>query len=346
MSELNQRYDVVVIGGGAAGLSGALALARARRSVLVVDAGSPRNAPASHAHNYLGREGIPPLELLAIGRAEAADYGAETVRGEVVSATRLPDGGFRVVQADGGVTEARRLLVTTGIVDELPPVDGLTERWGKEVLHCPYCHGYEVRDRPVGILALSPLAVHQALLWRQWTDDVVLFRHEQADFGDEEYEQLAARGISVVDGTVTGLEVADDRLTGVRLAGGTVIPREAVVVQPRFTARSAVLESLGLAPTEMLMGDHVVGSYIAADPSGATDVPGVWVAGNVANLMEQVVGAAAAGLKAASMINMDLVTEDTRRAVDARRATFSAEAERLVTERVLGDRRHGLQEIR
>lgn len=220
MSELNQRYDVVVIGGGAAGLSGALALARARRSVLVVDAGSPRNAPASHAHNYLGREGIPPLELLAIGRAEAADYGAETVRGEVVSATRLPDGGFRVVQADGGVTEARRLLVTTGIVDELPPVDGLTERWGKEVLHCPYCHGYEVRDRPVGILALSPMAVHQALLWRQWTDDVVLFRHEQADFGDEEYEQLAARGISVVDGTVTGLEVADDRLTGVRLAGG------------------------------------------------------------------------------------------------------------------------------
>ncbi|MDF6018602.1 NAD(P)/FAD-dependent oxidoreductase [Streptomyces sp. JH34] len=346
MSETNQRYDVVVIGGGAAGLSGALALARARRSVLVIDAGSPRNAPASHAHNYLGREGVPPLELLAIGRAEAADYGAEIVRGEVVSAEKLPGGGFRVVRADGGAVEARRLLVTTGIVDELPPVDGLAERWGHEVLHCPYCHGYEVRDRPVGVLAFSPMAVHQALLWRQWTDDVVLFRHEQADFTDEEYEQLAARGISVVEGTVAALEVAGDRLTGVRLAGGTVIPREAVVVQPRFTARSVVLESLGLAPTEMLMGDQVVGSYIAADPSGATEVPGVWVAGNVANLMEQIVGAAAAGLKAASMINMDLVTEDTRRAVDARRAPFSAEAERQVTERVLGDRRHGLQEIR
>ncbi|WP_327379626.1 MULTISPECIES: NAD(P)/FAD-dependent oxidoreductase [unclassified Streptomyces] len=345
MSETNQRYDVVVIGGGAAGLSGALALARARRSVLVIDAGSPRNAPASHAHNYLGREGIPPLELLAIGRAEAADYGAEVVRGEVVSAGKLA-GGFRVVRADGGVVEARRLLVTTGIIDELPPVDGIAERWGNEVLHCPYCHGYEVRDRPVGVLALSPMAVHQALLWRQWTDDVVLFRHEQADFTDEEYEQLAARGISVVEGTVAGLEVAGDRLAGVRLAGGTVVAREALVVQPRFTARSAVLESLGLAPTEMLMGDHVVGTYIAADPSGATEVPGVWVAGNVANLMEQVVGAAAAGLKAASMINMDLVTEDTRRAVDARRTPFSAEAERQVTERVLGDRRHGLQEIR
>ncbi|MEU0300932.1 NAD(P)/FAD-dependent oxidoreductase [Streptomyces sp. NPDC006175] len=343
MSETNQRYDVVVIGGGAAGLSGALALSRARRSVLVIDAGSPRNAPASHAHNYLGREGVPPLELLAIGRAEAAEYGAETVRGSVVSAERLSD-GFRVVREDGSAVHARRLLVTTGIVDELPAVEGLAERWGSEVLHCPYCHGWEVRDRPVGILASSPMAVHHALLWRQWTDDVALFRNDQPDFSDEEYEQFAARGISVVDGEVAAVEVADGRLTGVRLAGGTVIPREALVVQPRFTARSAVLESLGLVPTEMTMGDQVIGTYIAADPTGATDVPGVWVAGNVTNLMEQVVGAAAAGVKSASAINMDLVTEDTRRAVDARRAPFSAEAERQVTERVLGDRRHGLQE--
>ncbi|MEU0138009.1 NAD(P)/FAD-dependent oxidoreductase [Streptomyces sp. NPDC006296] len=345
MSETNRRYDVVVIGGGAAGLSGALALARARRSVLVIDAGSPRNAPASHAHNYLGREGVPPLELLAIGRAEAAQYGAEIVRGEVVSAARTAD-GFHVVRADGGVVRARRLLVTTGIVDELPPVAGLAERWGRDVLHCPYCHGWEVRDRPVGVLAAGPMAVHQALLWRQWTDDVMLFRHEQADFTDEEYEQLAARGIAVADGTVEALEVSGDRLVGVRLAGGTVVPREAVVVQPRFTARSAVLESLGLPSTETVLDGHVLGSHVAADPSGATGLPGVWVAGNVATLMEQLVGAAAAGLKAASAINMDLVTDDTRRAVDARRTPFSAEAERQVSERVLGDRRHGLQETR
>ncbi|KQX80911.1 MULTISPECIES: NAD(P)/FAD-dependent oxidoreductase [Streptomyces] len=343
MSDKNQRYDVVVVGGGAAGLSGALTLSRARRSVLVIDAGSPRNAPAGHVHNYLGREGTPPAELLAIGRAEAADYGAEIVRGNVVSAEKLPD-GFRVVREDGSTVHARRLLVTTGIVDELPAVEGLAERWGKEVLHCPYCHGWEVRDRAIGILAVSPMALHHALLWRQWSDDVVLFRHDQPDFSDEEYEQLAARGISVVDGEVAALEVTDDRVTGVRLTGGTVIPRAALVVQPRFTARSAVLEALGLRPTEMEIGGHVVGTYIAADPAGATEVPGLWVAGNVANLMEQVVGAAAAGLKAASMINMDLVNEDTRRAVDARRTPFSAEAERQVAERVLGDRRHGLQE--
>ncbi|GGY80435.1 NAD(P)/FAD-dependent oxidoreductase [Streptomyces nitrosporeus] len=342
-----RRYDVVVVGGGAAGLGGALTLARARRSVLVIDAGSPRNAPAAHAHNYLGREGVPPLELLAIGREEAAGYGAEIVEGKAVSAEKLPGGGFRVVQEDGSEVEARRLLVATGLADELPPVPGLAGRWGAEVLHCPYCHGWEVRDRPVGILAVSPMAVHQALLWRQWTDDVVLFRHEQADFGDEEYERLAARGIAVVDGEVAGVEVEDGRLTGVRLADGTVVPREAVVVQPRFTVRSGVLESLGLVPAAMETGGHVIGSYIASDPaSGATEVPGVWVAGNVTNLMEQLIGSAAAGLKAASSINMDLITEDTARAVEARRSPFSAEAERQVSERVLGDARHGLTENR
>lgn len=346
MSDKTQMYDVVVIGGGAAGLSGALALSRARRSVLVIDAGSPRNAPAAHAHNYLGREGTPPLELLAIGREEATGYGAEIVEGEVVAAEKLPGGGFRVVRADGTVVAARRLLVTTGLVDELPPIPGVAERWGRDVLHCPYCHGWEVRGAPIGIVALSPMAVHQALLWRQWSDDVTLFLHDAPEPGDEEYEQLAARGIAVVDGEVAGLEVTDDRLAGVRLAGGRVVPRGAVVVQPRFTARSGVLDGLGLRATALEMGGHTVGTYIAADPAGATEVPGVWVAGNVANLMEQVVGAAAAGLKAASAINADLVTDDTRRAVEARRAPFSAEAERQVCERTLGSRRHGLQETR
>ncbi|GGV98295.1 MULTISPECIES: NAD(P)/FAD-dependent oxidoreductase [Streptomyces albovinaceus subgroup] len=320
-----QRYDVVIVGGGAAGLSGALALGRARRSVLVIDAGEPRNAPASHVHNYLGRESTPPGELLAIGRGEAAGYGAEIVEGRVASAERLPgDGagkqGFRVVTEDGRSVEARRLLVTTGLVDELPPVPGLAERWGREVLHCPYCHGHEVADRPIGVLATGPLAVHQALMWRQWSDDVTLFLHTGPEPTEEEYEQLAARDIAVVDGEVTGLEVADDRFTGVTLASGRVVPREALVVQARFTARSAVLESLGLKPVAQEMGGTVVGSYIPTDPTGATEVPGVWAAGNVTRLTEQVIGAAAAGLMAGGAVNGDLITEDTRLAVAARRA--------------------------
>ncbi|MFD3794086.1 NAD(P)/FAD-dependent oxidoreductase [Streptomyces californicus] len=318
-----QRYDVVIVGGGAAGLSGALALARARRSVLVIDAGEPRNAPASHVHNYLGRESTPPGELLAIGRNEAAGYGAEIVAGRVASAERLPgaeDAGFRVVTEDGRSVEARRLLVTTGLVDELPPVPGLAERWGREVLHCPYCHGHEVADRPIGVLATGPLAVHQALMWRQWSDDVTLFLHTGPEPSAEEYEELAARDVAVVDGEVAGLEVADDRFTGVRLASGRVVPREALVVQARFTARSGVLESLGLTPVAQEMAGTVVGTYIPSDPTGATEVPGVWVAGNVTRLTEQVVGAAAAGLMAAGALNGDLITEDTRLAVAARRA--------------------------
>ncbi|MFJ2849555.1 NAD(P)/FAD-dependent oxidoreductase [Streptomyces rubiginosohelvolus] len=320
-----QRYDVVIVGGGAAGLSGALALGRARRSVLVIDAGEPRNAPASHVHNYLGRESTPPGELLAIGRGEAAGYGAEIVEGRVASAERLPgdgDGnhGFRVVTEDGRSVEARRLLVTTGLVDELPPVPGLAARWGREVLHCPYCHGHEVADRPIGVLSTGPLAVHQALMWRQWSDDVTLFLHTGPEPTEEEYEQLAARGVAVVDGEVTGLEVADDRFTGVTLASGRVVPREALVVQARFVARSAVLESLGLKPVAQEMGGAVIGSYIPTDPTGATEVPGVWAAGNVTRLTEQVIGAAAAGLMAGGAVNGDLITEDTRLAVAARRA--------------------------
>ncbi|MDQ0987261.1 NAD(P)/FAD-dependent oxidoreductase [Streptomyces sp. V2I9] len=318
-----QRYDVVIVGGGAAGLSGALALARARRSVLVIDAGEPRNAPASHVHNYLGRESTPPGELLAIGRAEAAGYGAEIVEGRVASAERLSgDGerGFRVVTEAGRSVEARRLLVTTGLVDELPPVPGLAERWGREVLHCPYCHGHEVADRPIGVLATGPLAVHQALMWRQWSDDVTLFLHRAPALSAAEYEELAARGVAVVDGEVAGLEVADDRFTGVRLASGRVVPREALVVQARFTARSAVLESLGLKPVAQEMAGTVIGTYIPTDPTGATEAPGVWAAGNVTRLTEQVIGAAAAGLMAAGAVNGDLIAEDTRLAVAARRA--------------------------
>ncbi|MFI8195781.1 NAD(P)/FAD-dependent oxidoreductase [Streptomyces sp. NPDC085942] len=318
-----RRYDVVIVGGGAAGLSGALALGRARRSVLVIDAGEPRNAPASHVHNYLGRESTPPGELLAIGRSEAAGYGAEIVAGRVASAERLPDAGaqgFRVVTEDGRSVEARRLLVTTGLVDELPPVPGLAERWGREVLHCPYCHGHEVADRPIGVLATGPLAVHQALMWRQWSDDVTLFLHTGPEPSEEEYEELAARGVAVVDGEVAGLEIADDRFTGVRLASGRVVPREALVVQARFTARSAVLESLGLKPVAQEMAGTVLGTYVPTDPTGATEVPGVWAAGNVTRLTEQVIGAAAAGLMAAAAVNGDLITEDTRLAVAARRA--------------------------
>ncbi|MBE1488409.1 NAD(P)/FAD-dependent oxidoreductase [Plantactinospora soyae] len=356
---MDRTYDVLVVGGGAAGLSAGLALARARRAVLVVDAGAPRNAPAGHVHNYLGREGTPPGELLAVGRAELAGYGGEVMSGRAVRAESLdgrPSGpGFRVELADGRSVLARRLLMATGLVDELPDIPGLHQRWGREVLHCPYCHGWEVRDQAIGVLATGPMATHQALLFRQWSPDVTLFQHTAAPPSADEREQLAARGIPVVTGEVVGLELTDDGLTGVRLRSGQVVPRQALTVMPRFTARADLLAPLGLAPTELRVDGYVVGSYVPADPTGATAIPGVWVAGNVADVRAGVINAAAAGLNVAAAVNADLVAEDTRRAVaEHRRGSgtpagsagasaepFSAEHERELSERVLGDRRHG-----
>ncbi|MEV0096986.1 FAD-dependent oxidoreductase [Streptomyces sp. NPDC050738] len=313
------RYDVVVVGGGAAGLSGALALGRARRSVLVVDAGHPRNAPAGHVHAYLTREGMAPAELVAEGRREVALYGGEFTAGTVTSAEREPGGGFRVALDDGRSYAASRLLVTTGLTDELPDVPGLAEHWGSGVLHCPYCHGWEVRDQAIGILATGPLAVHQALMWRQWSSDITLFLHTAPEPTDEEYEQLAARKITVVTGKATAVETADGRLAGVTTADGRTVPVQALVVAPRFTAEGGLLSGLGLRPTPLERDGHVIGSYIAADPMGATEIPGIWVAGNVTSLLDQVVGAANAGVRAGAAINADLTEEETRLAVEAHR---------------------------
>jgi thioredoxin reductase (NADPH) len=316
---MDERYDVVVIGGGAAGLSAAVALSRSRRRVLVVDAGEPRNAKAPAVHNYLGREGTTPADLLTTGRAEVAMYGGTVVSGRASAVERRGDGTFGVALEDGRRTEARRLLVTTGLVDELPDIPGIAQRWGRDVLHCPYCHGWEARDRAIGVLATGPQSVHQALLWRQLSADVAFFRHTAPAPADAEAEQLAALGIRVVDGEVAGLVVDEDRLTGVRLASGDVVERDVVVVAPRFTARSGLLPALGLETAELLMNHAVVGTYVPADAMGATAVPGGWVAGNVAALQAQVIGSAAAGLNAGAAINADLVAEDARAAVAAAR---------------------------
>ncbi|MBN1092590.1 NAD(P)/FAD-dependent oxidoreductase [Blastococcus sp. TML/M2B] len=312
---MDERYDVVVIGGGAAGLSGALTLARARRSVLVVDAGEPRNAPAGHVHGYLGREGTPPAELLATGRDEVTGYGG-TVRPGRVTGLGREDDGFRVDLADGGPVRARRLLLATGLVDELPDLPGVAERWGSTVVHCPYCHGWEVRDRAVGIVSTGSMGVHAATLWRQWTDDVVLFVHTGAEPTAAELQRLAARGVRVVRARVQGLEGGAD----VRLADGELVARDAVVVTTRMVGTAELVTGLGATPAPMEVNGAVVGSYLPADPTGRTDVPGVWVAGNAGDLSAQVVVAAAQGLRAGAMINADLIEEDTARAVAARRS--------------------------
>lgn len=330
---MTDEYDVLVIGGGAAGLNGALVLARARRSVLVVDAGRPRNAPAAHMHGYLSRDGAAPGELLAVGRAEVQGYGGEIRTDDVTAVERRPR-GFRVALASGSTVLARTVLITSGGVDELPDVDGLRERWGRDVAHCPYCHGYEVRDQPIGVIASGPKSVHQAHMVRQWSDDVALFTHRTPELADAEWERLAARGIQVIDGVVAGLEITEDRITGVRLESGKVIPRSAVFVGPYLRASVPAGLDLETATTD-------VATHLVAGPTGRTNVAGVWAAGNVTDPMAQVIIAAAAGAKAGADINGALIEEDVEAALQAREP-FSAAAEAAQSERVLGDRRHGL----
>ena len=311
------EYDVVVVGGAAAGLSGALALARARRSVVVVDAGDPRNLPAAQVHNYLGREGAAPGELYAAGRGEVTGYGGTVVQDTVTTVTRAADGRFDVRLGTGRILRARRILAASGSRDVLPDVPGLAGFWGTGVLHCPYCHGWEARDQAIGVLATDiGAAVHQALLWRQWSADIVLFLNGCGEPNAEQAEQLAARGIRVVPGSVAAVE-GESRLTGVRLASGELVARDAVVVFSVLSARAGYLAELGIEPVQQFSGELAIGTAVPADPAGVTGVPGVYAAGNLAVPMMQVVGAAAAGLGVAAAINADLMAEDTRLAVAA-----------------------------
>ena len=311
-------YDVVVVGGGAAGLSAALVLARARRTVAVVDAGGPRNAPAAHLHGFLSRDGMPPHDLVAAGRAEVAGYGGSLIDDTVVDVAP----GFCVRLAGGSSLHARRILVATGLRDELPDIAGVGERWGRDLLHCPYCHGWEVRDQPLGVLGGSPEAVQHALLARQWSPHIVLFPHTDA-VGPAQREVLTARGIRVVEGTVARLVVDSDQLQGVELGGGTVVPRTAVFVRPRFVPNAVLLTGLGCAVDE-----H---GWVVHDPVGRTGVAGVWVAGNAADPRAQVITAAGEGSAAAIALNADLVDEDVQRALAEHRAGQAASAQALST---------------
>lgn len=300
------KYDVVVIGGGAAGLSAALVLSRARRKVLVVDSGTPRNAPAAHLHGFLSRDGLAPGELLALGRDEVTGYGGEILDGTVTELVPAGRSGFWVLLSNGQRVSARRLLVATGLRDELPDIPGLRDRWARDVLHCPYCHGYEVRDQQLGVLGGSPDAAHYAQIVRQWAADVVFFV-STGTLTVVERSQLVARAIGIVEGTVKQVLVEDDSLRGVEMDDGRTIPRGALFVPPRFVPHNDLLVGIGCDLDE--------GGWVTAETSGHTTVRGLWVAGNLANPRAQIISAAGEGSAAAMAINADLVDEDVRNAV-------------------------------
>jgi thioredoxin reductase len=237
-------------------------------------------------HGYLSRDGLPPRELLAAGRSEVSAYGGELITGTVSAVSRTTQSGFEVLLENGSRLAARRVVVATGLHDELPDVLGLWARWGRDVLHCPYCHGYEVREQPFGVLGGSAESVAHALLVAQWSSDVVYFAHT-TDLGEAQREQLLVRGIGVVDGRVTRVVVENDKLCGLETADGRVVERSVVFVRPRFVPNAELLVGLGCVVDAE--------GCVTADSTGVTSVPGVWVAGNVANPRAQVITAAGEG---------------------------------------------------
>ncbi|TCU81715.1 thioredoxin reductase (NADPH) [Curtobacterium sp. PhB42] len=319
---MRDHYDVIVIGGAAAGLSAALALGRSRRSVLVVDAGEPRNAPSAGAHNYLGREGVAPAELSAIGRGEVAAYGVEVTAGRIVAASATTgDGtdpvGFSVTLDPGTVVTARRLVVASGAVDVLPQVPGLAEQWGRGVVHCPFCHGWEIRDQRIGVLVTTPNGVHHALMFRALSEHVTAFVTDPALVDDTALAGLRARGIEVVDDTVTQVLSSEGTLTGVTLGSGEVVELDALAAASTAEASVDFLSGLGLVATDQFMGDFRYASALTVDPAGQTSVRGVYAAGNVAAPMATVIASAAAGVQAGAAAHGDLVQADLAAALAA-----------------------------
>lgn len=298
-----ETYHVVVVGGSFAGLAAAIQLGRARRRVLVVDAGKPRNRFARSSHGFLGQDGRSPAEILDTFRAQVLAY--PTVRfvaGEARDAIRLGEGEFEVTLSSGESARAEHLILATGIVDELPPVPGLQERWGDTVLHCPYCHGYEVRDRRLGVLATGEGAMHQAPLLRDWSDDVTLFTNDALALSAEQRADLAERGIRVEERAVESLEGAAPALAGVRLRDGSLVEVDALFTASRTRMASTLAERLGCA-----FDDGPFGPIVRADATRETTVRGVFCAGDAARVPHNATWAAGDGAMAGVAAHRSLV---------------------------------------
>jgi len=296
-ADATDPLDVLVVGGSWAGLAAAMQLARARRRVLVVDAGRPRNRFAESAHGFLGQDGRAPADILETARAQVLAYPTARIATDEATRAERRDGAFEVALASGGTVRARRLVLATGVVDELSPaVPGLAERWGRTVLHCPYCHGYEVRDRRLGVLATGEGNVHQALLLPDWSADVTLFTNGAVALTADHRAALARRGARVDERPVLGLAGTAPALEGVRVAGDggeVVVPLDALFTGSRARPASPLAEQLGCAHD-----DGPLGPMVRTDARKETTVPGVFAAGDLARQPHNATWAASDGVTA------------------------------------------------
>lgn len=299
-------YDVVVIGGGPAGLSGAIVLARARRSVALIDSGEPRNAAAREVHGFLGHDAIAPRDLLALGQREAQKYGVERSHDEVVSAERLAEPSqsngrtaFSVQLRSGKRIEGRKLLIATGTRDVLPQFPGLRECYGRTVHHCPYCDGWEHRDRRLAAYGTEGSGVGLGLLLRNWSDKVVVLTSGES-LSDHDKQRLKKNGIRWCEEKIEKLLHEESRLIGVRLANQETVPCEALFFQTTQMPRSDLPQALGCEMTDFRTRTH---------RKQKTNVPGIYLAGDADGDVQFAVVAAAEGATAAVAINRELQEE-------------------------------------
>lgn len=294
-------YDVLIVGAGPAGLSAALILGRSRRRVLVLDSGKPRNAPSPESHGFFTRDGATPAELLRLGREQLRPYDVEVRDAEVTDAVR-EESGFTVVLADGSRESARTLLLATGMVDPLPEIEGLRELWGTGVLHCPYCHGWEVRDRPLGVYGNGKAAAEFVALLRVWSRDLVLCTDGPADLEEEDRERLARHGVPVREERIVRLVEKEGRLERIVFADGGDLSCGALFLRVPPRQHSRLGERLG----SPLRADGLMD----VDQAGRTSIPGLYAAGDISLKMNQVGLAAADGAVAGVAINHDLALQE------------------------------------
>jgi thioredoxin reductase len=300
-------YDAIIVGGGIAGFSAALILGRARRKVLLLDAGSPRNAPATHAHGYLTRDNTPPEEMMRLAREEIAAYSTVTIEAASASDATSLASGFRVDLKDGRGLETRKLLLATGMVDVLPDIPGLQQLWGRGVNHCPYCHGWEVRDQKWAILG-EPFAVERATIFRGWTSDLIVLANGPSSLEDKDRARLVALSAALDERIIVNLGRVSDNEVQVSFDDGSILITGAVFVMPVQVQRAGLAEALGC---ELYDGAPMDARFVRVDPvSGETSVGGVYAAGDMIGPMQSLILAAASGARAAYMLNHALAAED------------------------------------
>lgn len=294
-------HQVIIVGGSFAGLSAALQLARARRRVLLVDAGLPRNRFAKTSHGFLGQDGRTPKQIVDDGRRQLAVYPTVSfAEGQALAARRL-EPGFALTLADGREHSAQHLILSTGIQDILPSLPGLQERWGHSVVHCPYCHGYELRDLPLGVLGVHANSLHQALLIPDW-GPTTYFSQSLFEPDETQAAQLAARGVKIERTPVVELLGQAPELDGVRLADGRVLPIRGLFTATQTRVASPLAEQLGCA-----FDEGPTGQFIRVDELKQTSVPGVFAAGDAATAMGNATLASAAGMMAGVSAHRSLV---------------------------------------